>query len=34
MQFPESWLREFCKKNSKAVIYCTKKAIPLLEAFS
>jgi len=27
------WLREFCKKNSKAVIYCTKKAIPLLEAF-
>lgn len=28
------WLREFCKKNSKAVIYCTKKAIPLLEAFA
>jgi flavorubredoxin len=28
------WLREFCKKNRKAVIYCTKKAIPMLEAFS
>ena len=28
------WLREFCKKNSKAVIYCTNKAIPLLKAFS
>ena len=28
------WLRDFCKKNSKAVIYCTKKAIPLLEAFA
>lgn len=28
------WLREFCNKNSKAVIYCTKKAIPLLEAFA
>lgn len=28
------WLREFCKKNSKAVIYCTKKAIPLLNAFA
>jgi len=28
------WLREFCQKNSKAVIYCTEKAIPLLEAFS
>ncbi len=28
------WLREFCKKNSKGVIYCTKKAIPLLEAFA
>lgn len=27
------WLREFCAKNSKAVIYCTKKAIPLLQAF-
>lgn len=27
------WLREFCKQNSKAVIYCTKKAIPLLQAF-
>ena len=29
-----SWLREFCKKNTKGVIYCTKKAIPLLEAFA
>jgi len=28
------WLREFCKKNSKAVIYCTKKAVPLLNAFA
>lgn len=28
------WLREFCEKNTKAVIYCTKKAIPLLEAFA
>ncbi len=28
------WLREFCKKNTKAVIYCTKKAVPLLNAFS
>ncbi|BBO76186.1 MBL fold hydrolase [Desulfosarcina widdelii] len=28
------WLREFCKKNSKAVIYCSKKAVPLLQAFS
>jgi flavorubredoxin len=28
------WLREFCKKNKKAVIYCTKKAVPLLEAFA
>ena len=27
------WLGQFCKKNTKAVIYCTKKAIPLLEAF-
>jgi flavorubredoxin len=27
------WLHEFCKKNTKGVIYCTKKAIPLLEAF-
>ena len=27
------WLREFCKKNTKGVIYCTKKAVPLLEAF-
>ncbi|ACN14704.1 NorV [Desulforapulum autotrophicum HRM2] len=27
------WLNEFCKKNTKGVIYCTKKAIPLLEAF-
>ncbi len=27
------WLREFCKRNTKGVIYCTKKAIPLLEAF-
>ena len=29
-----SWLREFCKKNTKGVIYCTKKAVPLLEAFA
>jgi len=28
------WLREFCAKNTKAVIYCTKKAIPLLKAFA
>jgi flavorubredoxin len=28
------WLREFCTKNSKAVIYCTKKAVPLLNAFA
>ncbi len=28
------WLREFCKKNQKGVIYCTKKAVPLLEAFA
>ncbi|WP_321494389.1 FprA family A-type flavoprotein [uncultured Desulfobacter sp.] len=28
------WLREFCQKNTKGVIYCTKKAIPLLEAFA
>lgn len=28
------WLREFCKENSTAVIYCTKKAIPLLQAFA
>ncbi|MGI6657025.1 MAG: FprA family A-type flavoprotein [Desulfobulbus sp.] len=28
------WLREFCQKNTKAVIYCTKKAVPLLQAFS
>jgi anaerobic nitric oxide reductase flavorubredoxin len=27
------WLREFCHQNSKAVIYCTQKAIPLLQAF-
>ncbi len=27
------WLRDFCKKNTKGVIYCTKKAVPLLEAF-
>ncbi|PIE57893.1 MAG: MBL fold metallo-hydrolase [Desulfobulbus propionicus] len=27
------WLREFCKKNTKGVIYCTKKAVPLLQAF-
>jgi len=27
------WLREFCKKNEKGVIYCTQKAIPLLQAF-
>ncbi len=27
------WLKKFCQKNTKAVIYCTKKAIPLLEAF-
>lgn len=28
------WLREFCEKNTKAVIYCTEKAVPLLQAFS
>lgn len=27
------WLRDFCKANTKAKIYCTAKAIPLLEAF-
>lgn len=28
------WLREFCRQNKKAIIYCTQKAVPLLEAFS
>nr|MDA3851281.1 FprA family A-type flavoprotein [Spirochaetaceae bacterium] len=28
------WLREFCRRNSKAVIYCSEKAVPLLKAFS
>ncbi|PIE73900.1 MAG: MBL fold metallo-hydrolase [Deltaproteobacteria bacterium] len=28
------WLREFCQKNDKGVIYCTKKAVPLLQAFA
>ena len=28
------WLGEFCKINTKAKIYCSEKAIPLLEAFS
>ena len=28
------WLRAFCAQNTKAVIYCTKKAIPLLAAFA
>lgn len=28
------WLREFCKRNTKAVIYCTKKAVSLLTAFA
>ena len=28
------WLREFCKKNRTAAIYCTKKSIPLLKAFA
>jgi flavorubredoxin len=27
------WLHKFCEKNTKCVIYCTQKAIPLLEAF-
>ncbi|MBM3861923.1 MAG: FprA family A-type flavoprotein [Verrucomicrobia bacterium] len=27
------WLREFCARNSKAVIYCSEKAVPLLAAF-
>jgi flavorubredoxin len=27
------WLKAFCAQNSKAMIYCTKKAIPLLQAF-
>lgn len=28
------WLRAFCEKNTKAVIYCSEKAVPLLEAFA
>lgn len=28
------WLREFCSKNSKAQIYCTPKAVPLLQSFA
>ena len=28
------WLKAFCAQNSKAMIYCTKKAIPLLQAFA
>lgn len=28
------WLREFCRQNEKATIYCTQKAIPLLDAFA
>lgn len=28
------WLREFCSRNRKATIYCTQKAVPLLEAFA
>ncbi|HKL22892.1 MAG TPA: FprA family A-type flavoprotein [Tichowtungia sp.] len=28
------WLGEFCKVNTKAKIYCTEKAIPLLKAFA
>jgi flavorubredoxin len=28
------WLRDFCKKNTQAVIYCSEKAVPLLKAFS
>lgn len=28
------WLREFCRINTKAKIYCTEKAVPLLEAFA
>jgi len=28
------WLREFCQKNQKGVIYCSAKAVPLLEAFA
>lgn len=27
------WLRDFCKINKKAVIYCSEKAVPLLDAF-
>lgn len=27
------WLREFCQKNTRAKIYCTEKAVPLLQAF-
>jgi flavorubredoxin len=27
------WLKAFCEKNTKAKIYCTKKAVPLLNAF-
>lgn len=28
------WLGEFCRRNRKATIYCTHKAVPLLEAFA
>jgi len=28
------WLGEFCKINTKAKIYCSEKAIPLLQAFA
>lgn len=27
------WLREFCQINKKGLIYCSKKAVPLLKAF-
>ncbi len=28
------WLGEFCRKNTKAKLYCSAKAVPLLEAFA
>ena len=28
------WLGEFCKINTKAKIYCSEKAVPLLQAFA
>lgn len=28
------WLKDFCRINTKAAIYCTEKAVPLLEQFA